>query len=129
MALSKTAKIVIGVGLGCFGLLVLGVLAAGGVGAYFVKSKATAAKQRLAIVDRLNIGSALEMHRMRTGAWPSTAEGLGALVKAGELQNVPVDPWGNAYLYELSGDVPSVKSAGPDGKPGTSDDIGGPLKQ
>jgi general secretion pathway protein G len=40
---------------------------------------------------------------------------------------VPVDPWGNPYIYECPGKYnPSgydLSSAGEDGKPGTDDDI------
>lgn len=34
------------------------------------------------------------------------------------------DPWGNTYTISCSGDDVSVVSNGPDGQPGTEDDIG-----
>ena len=41
--------------------------------------------------------------------------------------NLPVDPWGNPYIYEYPGKHNTngydLSSAGPDGKPGTDDDI------
>jgi len=33
------------------------------------------------------------------------------------------DPWGNAYVYEVKDGAVHVSSWGPDGKPGTEDDI------
>ena len=44
------------------------------------------------------------------------------------LDNLPIDPWGNPYLYSYPGkhnpNGYDLWSAGPDGKSGTSDDIG-----
>jgi len=42
-----------------------------------------------------------------------------------ESTNLPVDPWGNLYIYEYPGKhgTYDLISAGPDGKPGTEDDI------
>ena len=41
--------------------------------------------------------------------------------------NLPTDPWGNPYIYEYPGkhnkNGYDLFSAGPDGKPGTDDDI------
>jgi general secretion pathway protein G len=43
------------------------------------------------------------------------------------LEKIPVDPWGNPYFYECPGKHNTIGydlfSAGPDGKPGTDDDI------
>jgi hypothetical protein len=41
------------------------------------------------------------------------------------VQALPNDPWGHAYLYKLNEvtHLPEVTSAGPDGKPGTADDV------
>jgi general secretion pathway protein G len=40
-------------------------------------------------------------------------------------KDIPPDPWQNAYIYELIGpNQYKVYSAGPDGQPGTDDDIG-----
>jgi general secretion pathway protein G len=44
-----------------------------------------------------------------------------------ERGSLPVDPWGNSYLYQSPGEVRATSydlySAGPDGEPGTEDDI------
>ena len=39
---------------------------------------------------------------------------------------IPKDPWGNPYMYKVPGDQGrdyDISSAGPDGQPGTGDDI------
>src|SRR5947209_4294267 len=71
--------------------------------------------------------------------YPSTSQGLMALVVRPEgepqprqwrqmLPKVPLDPWGNPYLYVTPGkhnpDTFDLYSAGPDRKPDTADDIG-----
>lgn len=78
-------------------------------------------------------------YRMNVGDYPTTAEGLKALVeqpsgktrwkgpyleKASQLQ----DPWGRPYQYRYPGEKNKggfdVWSNGQDGQPGTADDIG-----
>jgi general secretion pathway protein G len=70
-------------------------------------------------------------HVMR-GRYPTTEEGLGVLVKEGFLRanndkGSLTDPWGKEYVYLYPGQKNSdgydVKSNGPDGEPGTQDDI------
>jgi general secretion pathway protein G len=40
-------------------------------------------------------------------------------------QSIPTDPWGNEYIYNAEGGRNyQIYSAGPDGEPGTEDDIG-----
>lgn len=39
------------------------------------------------------------------------------------LDAVPDDPWGHPYVLEINGNVPRVRSFGPDGRKGTKDDI------
>jgi type II secretion system (T2SS) protein G len=58
------------------------------------------------------------------------ADRLGADARAsGELPETlgeapPRDPWGNAVIYDRSApDRATLRSAGPDGKPGTRDDV------
>lgn len=91
-----------------------------------------------------NFESALKMYYTDMKSFPSTEDGLAALIKApsdeakarrwdpeGYLDDeaIPVDPWGNAYIYEYLGavdgarDAPRISSAGPDGQAGTDDDI------
>ena len=74
---------------------------------------------------------ALEMYRMHNGFYPSTQQGLDALVKAptispvpkhyvegGYLKKVPDDPWGNPYIYRNRNGRIQIVSTGPDGEEG-----------
>jgi general secretion pathway protein G len=72
-----------------------------------------------------------------TGRYPTTAEGLDALVNNPRnlkgwngpylKKNAPNDPWGNAYGYRCPGirnpDYYDLRSNGEDGIEGTEDDI------
>jgi general secretion pathway protein G len=65
--------------------------------------------------DIRSIATALDMYRLDNYRYPTTEQGLGALVKqpadptitnyrqGGYLQAVPKDPWGNAYQYVVPG--------------------------
>lgn len=126
MALSKGAKIGIGVALGCVGLSVVGVVVAGVAGALFVGRKAEQAQEVTARLDSQTVTQGLELYRLKSGRYPTTAEGLEVLERERMIERLPLDPWGRPYLYKLEGDTPVVTSAGPDGQPGTTDDVGGP---
>jgi len=92
-------------------------------------------------VQIANLESVLELYRMDNARYPTTEQGLDALVnepddgypQGGYLQKrrVPEDPWGNPYEYEQPGQNNShsfdLWSYGADGKPGgdnTDADIG-----
>lgn len=79
------------------------------------------------------IGSALDAYRLDSSRYPTTEEGLQALwtppADAGGAARqpymrkaVPVDPWGNAYIYLSPGEVNpqgyDLLSYGADGQPG-----------
>ena len=85
---------------------------------------------------------ALDFYKVDNRTFPSTEEGLQALLSKPQDENrsrnwagpyleenaVPVDPWGNAYRYEYPGtrggsEDPNIWSIGPDGKDKTQDDI------
>jgi general secretion pathway protein G len=82
----------------------------------------------------------LTQYRIDLGDYPSTAEGLQALITAPqnraerwrgpylESRTVPVDPWGEPYQYRYPGvrnrGSYDVYSKGPDRQEGTEDDIG-----
>ena len=82
----------------------------------------------------------LTSYRIAMGDYPSTSEGLQALIAAPASRaeqwhgpyfsdpKIPVDPWGEAYIYHYPG-VHNPKgydiySKGPDKVEGTADDIG-----
>lgn len=66
------------------------------------------ARRMKARVDIRNIESALALFKTDTGCFPTTSEGLNALVSDpgikgystdGYLDKTPTDPWGNKYIY------------------------------
>jgi general secretion pathway protein G len=80
----------------------------------------TQTKSDVARLDLRNISNALDLSRLERGALPSALE---MLVPA-DIKEIHRDPWQHPYLYAMTsagGFV--VASAGPDGIPGTSDDV------
>lgn len=85
--------------------------------------------------DISNISTALKKFELENDRFPTTEEGLQALIanpgipgwtKCLDAKSVPIDPWGHAYIYECpgtNGNDFDLYSAGPDGIPGTADDI------
>src|ERR1700681_865137 len=95
---------------------------------YLSESKVKAAKIQLQ-----SFGSALDLFYLDAGRFPSTAEGLAALVRRTpgvtawngpylKGGNVPNDPWNSAYLYRSPGEhIPyDIMSYGADGQEGGS---------
>lgn len=56
---------------------------------------------------------------------PESLEEMQAPLRPGEAAFAEVvdDPWGNRYVLERDGEDVRVRSLGPDGRPGTDDDI------
>ena len=88
--------------------------------------------------DIHSISSALQMYKLDNFSYPTTDQGLQALVtkpsgapepknwnKEGYLPKKPMDPWGNDYIYVSPGAHGpfDLSSHGPDGKDGGDDDI------
>lgn len=108
-------------------VIIIGLLAAlvgpqlfGRVG----KSKQSAAQAQIEL-----FGVALDNFRLDLGRYPTTEEGLQALQKSPGSQNwdgpylkkeLPLDPWGNAYVYKAPGEHGEydVLSYGADGAAG-----------
>lgn len=95
------------------------------------------AKIAKATADISTIDSTLDNYKLDTGSYPSSDQGLQALMSNVEnspkwngpyLKNgIPNDPWGHPYIYRYPGEHGTdydLFSAGPDGQPGTGDDIG-----
>jgi len=92
------------------------------------------ARRMKAKVDIRNIESALALFKTDTGRFPTTSEGLEALVsdpgvkgynRDGYLDKVPSDPWGNRYIYICPGVVGKdydLESYGKDGEDGGTED-------
>jgi len=96
------------------------------------------AKMQRVDQDFVAIGAALEGYKLNAGHYPTTQQGLRALVEqpAGSprprrwvqvSKSIPVDPWGNEYRYQFPGSKNAsqfeIISNGPDGRPNTDDDI------
>ncbi|CAL8975152.1 Type II secretion system protein G [Rhodoplanes serenus] len=101
---------------------------------YLTDSKAKAAKIQIE-----SLASALDLFYLDTGRYPSTSEGLAALVqRPGTAASwngpylkggaVPADPWGNPYVYRSPGqhgafDIASFGADGQEGGAGSGTDI------
>ena len=121
-------------------VVILGILAALVVPQ--VMSRPDQAKVTVAQGDIKAISAALDMYKLDNFAYPSTQQGLEALVKKpagnpqprnwnkdGYLKSLPVDPWGNPYQFLSPGTRGAfdLYSLGADGKEGGTDsdaDIG-----
>lgn len=79
--------------------------------------------------DILAIQSGLDLYKLDNGFYPATDQGLEALVKKpntppvpinwksdGYLQEVPLDPWGEAYQYANDDEKLKIYSFGPKGR-------------
>ena len=110
-------------------MVIIGLLA-GYVGPkYFAqvgKSEIKAARAQLVALDK-----ALDQYRLDTGHYPTSDQGLAALNAAPPNEPkwdgpylkkaVPLDPWGNPYLYKIPGEHGGefdLYSYGKDGQPG-----------
>ena len=96
-------------------------------------------KRIIAIMQQIKeIEQALDIYRLHNGFYPSTEQGLEALltkpttnpqpkkyVEGGYIKIFPLDPWGNPFIYRNSGDNGHIDiiSCGPDGIEGGGDDI------
>jgi general secretion pathway protein G len=112
-------------------LVILGLLAA--LAGPRVISYLGGAKADTARLQVENFKSALDLYRLDTGVYPTTQQGLGALVKNPgnapgwkgpyvDSPAVPMDPWGNAYLYRAPGEhgAYDLYTLGSDKAPGGS---------
>jgi general secretion pathway protein G len=121
-------------------LVIMGLLIS--VVAPTVLNRADEARVAKVLADFKNIETALKIYRLDNYVYPTTEQGLEALVVAstldpeprnfkegGYLEDVPIDPWGRPYLYLSPGEHGEVDlySLGADGLSGGEDqsiDIG-----
>jgi general secretion pathway protein G len=116
-------------------VVILGILAA--VVVPRVLDRPAQARRTKAAADIKGIEAALGMFKLDNGFFPSTDQGLKALVDKPEsgripkryparayLKKVPVDPWGDEYAYLSPGanDDYEIVSYGADGEPGGEDE-------
>ena len=89
------------------------------------------ARQTKAAADIKSIEQALSLYKLDNGFFPTSEQGLQALVTPpttaplprkwnpdGYLEKVPVDPWGTPYAYQSSGSAFVLRSFGADGVEG-----------
>ena len=116
-------------------LVILGILAA------LVLPKFTGRTEQARITAAQTqistFGTALDAFEVDTGTYPRGQDGLQQLLVAPPditgwrgpylKSDIPLDPWGRAYVYEFPGRVNTrgydIVSMGPDGQPGTADDV------
>jgi len=110
-------------------LAILGMLAAL-VGPQ-VLNQLGGAKSKSAAIQIRDFEQALELYKLDVGRFPSSNEGLNALVRQPssakgwngpylKKDDVPMDPWGNPYQYRVSGSTIDISSYGADGRQGGS---------
>ena len=115
-------------------LVIMGLLIS--VVAPTVLERADEARVHKVYADFANIETALKLYRLDNFVYPTTEQGLEALVepttldpeprnfkKGGYLDRLPVDPWGQPYLYLSpgeNGDI-DIYSLGADGLSGGGD--------
>ncbi|ENM5853095.1 type II secretion system major pseudopilin GspG [Vibrio mimicus] len=99
------------------------------------------ADQQKAVTDIVALENALDMYKLDNSVYPTTDQGLDALVNkpnnpelrnyrdGGYIKRLPKDPWGNDYQYLSPGDkgtidVFTLGADGQEGGEGPSADIG-----
>ena len=112
-------------------LIIIGMLAAG-VATNFL-GKADDAKLKQVKVDFVNIENALDLYKLDNFRYPTNEQGLEALVEkpavepvprqwqtGGYLKGLPLDPWGNPYMYVTPGEKGAydLYTFGADGRSG-----------
>lgn len=116
-------------------LVILSVLAAVIVPKFTKRSEQ--ARITAARADIASLEIALDAYEIDTGLYPTTQQGLDALVDEPTdardwhgpyiARGVPNDPWGNPYVYKTPGQHNTegydLYSYGPDGQSGGEDDI------
>ena len=111
-------------------IVILGLLI--GLVAPALLSQLGRAKTSIAGQSIEQIGSVLDLYKLDAGSYPSTGQGLDALIAAPggatdwhgpylKQSKVPLDPWGHPYLYQApssrSGLAYDLCSDGPSGRP------------
>jgi general secretion pathway protein G len=120
-------------------IVIIGLLAT--IVALNVLPSGDTARVEKAKADIATIENGLELYRLQMSTFPTTSQGLAALVSApagadaaryqrgGYIKKLPDDPWGRPYLYASPGqhgeaDVWSYGADGKEGGEGIDADIG-----
>jgi general secretion pathway protein G len=109
-------------------ITILGIIAA--AVAVNVVGQLDEAKVKQARTDLHTLENCLDLYKIDKGRYPSTEEGLQAVVTAGKCKNQLKDPWGHPYVYLFPGqahpesfDLKSYGADGQQGGEGTNADI------
>ncbi len=101
-------------------ITILGLIAA--AVAVNVMGSLSKAKHDQAVTDLHTLENCLDLYKIEKNRYPTTEEGLQALVTAGKCKAQLKDPWQNQYIYLSPGQIHpdsfDVKSYGADGQPG-----------
>ncbi len=110
-------------------ILIIGLLAT--IVVQNLKGATDKARRIKAQADISAFKTALDRYYLDNGSYPTTDQGLAALVSApssgkvsadyptgGYIEKVPNDPWGTPYVYQSDGDSYILKSYGADGVEG-----------
>ncbi|MEA1971210.1 MAG: type II secretion system major pseudopilin GspG [Thermodesulfobacteriota bacterium] len=114
-------------------IVILGILA--GLIVPRIMSRPEEAKRAKAIIQIESLETTLKLYKLDNGSYPSTEQGLQALVEPPEVGNlpgnwreggylekgkIPKDPWKNEYIYLCPGTQGDydIISYGADGEPG-----------
>ncbi len=104
-----------------------------GMVAFNVLPELDKSRAKRAVIDIGSIESALDQYKLDMFNYPTTQQGLAALMEApadventlgyragGYLKKAPLDPWGRPYEYRYPGEhgLFDVFSLGADGEPG-----------
>ena len=118
-------------------VIILGILA--GLIVPRIMSRPEQARRTKAALQLRSIDSALKLYKLDNGVYPSTEQGLEALIKKPETglvpknwrkegymesSKVPNDPWGNPFVYVIPGEHGEfdLSSYGRDGEKGGEED-------
>lgn len=104
-------------------IAILGMIV--GIVGYNVVGATVDARLRTTEVQLSNLGHALDTFHIKSGRYPNASEGISILAspKFGIIREIPLDPWGNEYVYVPSDRFFKLTSNGPDGQPDTEDDL------
>ena len=113
-------------------ITLIGIMMAGA--AVYLMGRLSEGEIKSARTQAYELSKQFDLYRLDHGRFPSSGEGLQALVAPPKgqpyLERMPKDPWGNEFIYTFPGEKngrlgkPDIRSKGPDGVENTPDDIG-----
>ena len=120
-------------------VVIIGLLA--GIAGPQIMARLEEAKRTTARTQIRNFEQALDMYRLHNSIYPTTQQGLEALVRIPTIapipkryskewyaKEIPLDPWGNPYIYRSPGerrpyDIISTARTGEEGGEGLDADV------